>query len=80
MTQQELDALNITETVEGYHVKDLVYKKVDNIIRGFVKCPVVGRPTRNDGYIVVTWRVSNGTLTDFYGGKTRPDLYLKINR
>ncbi len=75
MEQSVLDT--ITQTVEGYEVKDLVWKKTDNIIRGLVKCPVVGRESFNNGFIAVTWR-KNGSLTQSYGGSERPDLYLKI--
>jgi hypothetical protein len=67
----------ITHTVDGNEVKDLVFKKVDNIIRGFVKDPVVGLVNR-DYFRCVTWR-TNGTLTPSYGGASRPDLYLDLS-
>jgi hypothetical protein len=76
MEQSLLDT--ITETVEGYPIKDLVWKPTDNIIRGLVKCPVTGRESFNNGFVVATWR-KNGSLTPKYGGADRSDLYLKIN-
>lgn len=75
MEQSILDL--ITHTVEGYEVKDLVWKPTDNIIRGLVKDPVTGRDTFNDGFVVTTWR-KNGATTPKYGGAERKDLYLKI--
>ncbi len=65
----ELEVLQaITHTVEGYEVKDLVWKPLDNIIRGMVKDPVRGRETLHNGFVVVTWK-KNGSLTQNYGGK-----------
>ncbi len=75
MEEQELEL--ITQTVEGYEVKDLVWRPIDNIIRGFVKDPVTGRETLHNGFVCVTWK-KNGSLNQRYGGKERPDLYLKI--
>ena len=68
----------ITHTVEGYEVKELVWKPVDNIVRGLVKCPVVGRESFNNGFVAMTWK-KNGSITQKYGGTSRTDLYLKIN-
>jgi hypothetical protein len=42
----------ITQTVEGYPVKNLKWNTLDNIFVGQVKCPVTGRDTFNDGYVV----------------------------
>jgi hypothetical protein len=76
MNEQEIEHLKtITQTAEGYEVKDLVWKPTDNIIRGLVKCPVTGRDNFNNGFVVATWR-KNGTLTLKYGGASRTDLYL----
>jgi hypothetical protein len=69
--------IQITETVDGYAVKDLTWLPLDNVIRGLVKCPVVGKETLHGGYVVATWR-KNGSLMPRYGGNTRTDLYLKI--
>jgi len=69
---------NVTQTVEGYPVKNLTWLPNDNVIRGQVKCPVVGKPNLHDGYIIVTWR-KNGTLMGKWGGNTRPDLYLDLS-
>ncbi len=67
----------ITETIEGIEVKDLVWKPIDNIIRGLVKDPVMGRDSFNNGFVAVTWR-RTGSLTKSYGGDKRKDLYLKM--
>jgi hypothetical protein len=67
----------ITQTVDGNEVRDLVFKKVDNIIRGFVKDSVCGLASR-DYFRVCTWRL-NGTLTPTYGGNNRRDLYLDLS-
>lgn len=83
LEQMELEALQelvktITHTTEGYEVKDLVWRPMDNIIRGFVKDPVTGRESLHKGFVCVTWK-KNGSLTQRYGGNTRLDLYLKID-
>lgn len=83
MELSELEALQelvktITHTTEGYEVKDLVWKPTDNIIRGLVKCPVTGRETFNNGFVVCTWR-ANGSVTLKYGGNARLDMYLKFD-
>lgn len=78
MTQEILDSLNITETVDGIEIKDLVWKPLDNIIRGLVKDPVMGRESRLNGFVACTWR-ANGSITQKFGGTKRPDLYLKMN-
>jgi hypothetical protein len=64
----------ITQTVEGYPVKNLKFNQLDNIIVGQVKCPVIGRPELHDGYVTLTWR-RNGTCIKI---KDRPDLKLDI--
>ena len=68
---------NITETVEGYEVKELVWLERDGVIRGRVKDPVTGRDDLHNGFVVATWR-KNGSLMPRYGGNARTDLYLKI--
>ena len=68
---------NITETVEGYEVKELTWLERDGVIRGRVKDPVTGREDLHNGFVVATWR-KNGSLMPRYGGNTRTDLYLKI--
>ena len=65
----------ITKTIEGYEVKDLRFLTVDNIIVGFVKCPIWGKPTRNNGFVTAQWR-KNGT--PIKSGKGRKDLNLMI--
>jgi hypothetical protein len=74
MKQEELDL--ITETVTGYPVRNLRWKKMDNIITGQVKCPVIGKENFNDGYISGTWK-RNGSPTNIIRGLD--DLRLKIN-
>jgi len=66
----------ITQTVEGYPVRNLKWNKLDNIIVGQVKCPILGDEKRLDGFIVCQWR-SNGTATNKFKG--REDLKLLIN-
>jgi hypothetical protein len=66
----------ITETVEGYHVKNLTWIARDGVIRGQVKCPVRGSETLHEGYVIATWRKS-GKLMPKWGD--RKDLNLKIN-
>jgi hypothetical protein len=66
----------ITHTVEGYEVKELVWLERDNVIRGRVKCPVLGRENLHNGFVVVTWR-KNGTLVPKWG-TNRDDLALKV--
>lgn len=67
---------NIKETVEGYPVKNLKWNQMDNIIVGQVKCPVLGRETFNEGFIVCQWRL-NGWATNKFKG--RKDLKLKLS-
>lgn len=76
MNQTELNKMNITQTVEGYEVKDLTWIELDKVIRGLVKCPIINSPLHN-GFVCVTWR-KNGSLMKKHGGNTRPDLYLKL--
>jgi len=64
----------ITQTVEGYPVKDLRWLPVDNIIIGLVKCPIWGKPTLHDGYVSCKWRKNGLNVRD----KERKDLTLKI--
>lgn len=71
-TMNNLD--KITQTVEGYPVKDLRWLPVDNIIVGLVKCPVWGRENLHGGYVTCKWRRSGTNIKD----KTRIDLNLII--
>lgn len=66
---------DIKETTEGYEVRNLKWNKLDNIIVGQVKCPVLGRENYLDGFITCQWR-KNGKPTNFYKG--REDLTLKF--
>ena len=67
---------DIKETTEGYPVKNLKWNQLDNIIVGQVKCPILGRETFNEGYVVAQWR-KNGSATNRFKG--RDDLKLIIN-
>lgn len=66
--------LYIRETVEGYEVKNLTFKPLDNIIVGLVRCPYAN-PKLYDGYVCFQWR-PNGSPT--YRNRDRTDLALKI--
>lgn len=67
----------ITETNEGYTVKELRYNQRDNLIVGRVKCPILGRPTLHDGFVTCCWSI-NGKVHHRYGGGLRPDLEIKV--
>lgn len=74
-----LDLEKITHTTEGYEIRNLKYKPLDNIIVGQVKDPIAGKPNLFDGWIMVTWRL-DGCITwrsEERFGK-RDDLKLKI--
>ena len=66
----------ITHTLGGYEVKELTWLVRDNVIRGRVKCPVLGRENFHEGFVVVTWR-RNGTLVPKWG-TDREDLAIKV--
>lgn len=70
---------SITETVEGYPVKNLVWKPIDNLIRGLVKDPITGNENLHGGYVTANWN-RNGALLSHCGfdKNKRKDLYLKI--
>lgn len=65
----------ITETVEGYPVKGLRLKPMDNIIVGQIKDPIWGNPNLYDGWITGMWR-KNGTPIKKIEG--REDLKIEI--
>ena len=65
----------ITQTIEGYPVKNLRWLPLDNIIVGLVKCPYLGKDTLNEGYVSGMWR-RNGTPTNKIKGFDH--LYLDI--
>ncbi len=69
-----IDLNNITETVDGYPVKDLRWLPVDNIIVGLVKCPIWGNDKLHDGFVSCKWRKNGACVKD----KDRKDLKLKI--
>lgn len=67
----------ITETKSGYPIKDLRFKKMDNLIVGLVQDPVCGKSNLHDGYISCVWN-NRGKVIDRYGGKKRTDLEIDI--
>ena len=74
MGKEELT--KITTTIEGYPVKNLTWRPLDNIITGLVQCPVLGNPNIHEGFISGMWR-KNGTPTNRIKGMI--ELTLKIN-
>jgi hypothetical protein len=66
----------ITHTKGGYPIKDIRFKKMDNLIVGLVQDPVCGNPNLHDGYISCVWR-RNGKVEPRYG-KGRDDLEIDI--
>jgi len=68
---------DVTQTIEGYTIKDLTWLDRDNLYRGLVQDPIRGRATLHNGFIVCTWR-KNGKLTAKYGGADRNDLDIII--
>jgi hypothetical protein len=73
MTTDELK--QITQTIEGYPVKNLRWLPLDNIIVGLVKCPYLGKPSFNEGYVSGMWK-RNGSPTNKIKGFDH--LYLDI--
>ena len=73
MIEQKLTT--ITQTIEGYEVRNLKWNKLDNIIVGQVKDPLLGNENRLEGYIVCQWK-ANGYATNKFKG--REDLKLQI--
>ena len=67
---------NITETVEGYPVKDLRWLPVDCIFVGLVKDPVFGNEKLHEGYICAQWNKSGKPIKK---NKGRAELVLKLN-
>jgi len=68
----------ITHTVGGYEVKELTWLQRDNVIRGRVKDPVMGRETLHNGFVVLTWRATGKLVPKW--GTNRDDLNLPIRR
>lgn len=66
----------ITQTVEGYPIRNLKWNQLDNILVGQVKCPLIGREDFNEGFITAQWR-KNGSATNKFKG--REDLKLLID-
>ena len=64
----------ITHTIEGYEVKNLTWKPIDNIIVGLVRCPIWGNENLHDGFVSCKWNKKGFNLKDSY----RKDLNLNI--
>lgn len=73
MEKEKLE--QIKETLGGYEVKNLSYKKRDNIITGQVKDPMNLFPTLHEGFVGGAWSI-NGFPLKY--NKGRKDLILKI--
>jgi hypothetical protein len=73
MDKEKLAA--ITHTEEGYEVKNLNYKKIDNIITGQVKDPYTLFPHLYEGWSSCVWNTS-GFAEKL--NKGRKDLKLKM--
>jgi|688.fasta_scaffold150702_2 hypothetical protein len=69
----------ITETMGGYLVKNLRYKKVDNLIVGMVLDPIWGRDSLHNGFVNICWN-KRGKVDKRYGGSSRQDLELDIKK
>ena len=70
-----MDYINdITETIEGYPVKNLRWNQLENMIVGQVKDPIFGNPKLHDGYVTSKWRKNGSCLRE----KNRPEMKLKI--
>ena len=67
----------ITETINGHEVKNLTWLERDKVIRGQVKCPVTGRDSLHNGFIVITWRANGKVLPKW--GTDREELNLEIS-
>lgn len=74
---EENELVLITHTLDGFDVKGLRWNLTDNVITGLVRCPILGKPHINDGFIGCAWR-RNGKTTNKHKG--RNDLDLKINQ
>lgn len=65
----------ITETLSGYHIKNLKWNAVDSIYVGLVKDELYGRKELRDGYICVQWNRHGKPLKL---NKGREELILKM--
>ena len=59
--------LNVTETVEGYPIKDLRLIPLDNIITGFVRCPIYSKPNLHEGWVTIQWNVKGFPIKKYKG-------------
>lgn len=73
MKQEDLE--HVKETQGGFAVKNLSYKKIDNIITGQVKDPYNLFPHLYEGWITAVWN-TKGTPIKY--SKGRVELTLKI--
>ena len=72
---------DIKQTIGGYEVKNVYFKKLDNIYVGQVKDPLWGKENLFEGYITVTWN-AKGVITRAFkeknGNIERTDLTIKL--
>ena len=66
---------NITQTVGGYEVKDLSFKKNDRIITGRVKDPSNLFPHLYEGYVSCQW---NSAGFPIRANKGRKDMIIQL--
>jgi hypothetical protein len=57
----------ITETESGHPLKNLNYKKFDNIISGQIKCPLYSKPHLYDGWVTIQWNVKGFPIRKYKG-------------
>ena len=69
-----MEVNNITETIDGYEVRDLRYKPLDNIIVGLVKDKDYGK--ESNGYFISCQWTKQGKPLKL--NKGRKELILKI--
>jgi len=70
-----MDYTKVTHTIEGYLVKDLRFKPVDNIIVGLCKDPIHPIDLHN-GFVAMQWTRQGKPLRI---NKGRTDLILNFN-
>ena len=69
----------VTETINGYSVKNLRYLKLDNIIIGHVKCPIFGKETLHEGFCSIQW-TAKGFPIRKYKGLSEYKINLEIQK
>ena len=70
---------DIDKTLGGLIVKGLVFKPVDNIIIGFVKDPLFGKPSLHDGFICCQWS-AKGLPIKLNKGRKELEINLEMSK